>query len=192
MLNEKRRLPIFDWFEMTFEEDNAGVYFPNVDVLSQSMKDQYNGLRRKIPELTIERHQVSFQPKTKQERFLLSTNILTLLNHFLEGKWTLPLWHEEVCCELFLEGDNGFVEKASSTINENPTPVEMKLYSAICQRILAGNEKKKTDGKTRDHENNQNKVLPGKIKLKKQQNDKEETNSDDDDLFFYNLMRPLE
>jgi hypothetical protein len=73
------------------------------------------------------------------------------------------------------------LKKTSSTINENPTPVEMKLYSAICQRILAGNEKKKNDGKTTDHEKNQNKVLPGKIKLKKQQNDGEETDSKDDD-----------
>jgi hypothetical protein len=47
----------------------------------------------------------------------------------------------------------------------------------ICQRILAGNEKKKTVSKTLDHEKKktritnkekyQNKVLPGKIKLKK-------------------------
>jgi hypothetical protein len=66
------------------------------------------------------------------------------------------------------------LKKKSDTINENPTPVEKNLYTAICQRILAGNEKKKTDGKTTDHEKtktpiankdkDQNKVLPGKIK----------------------------
>jgi hypothetical protein len=60
MSNEKRRLPIFDWFETTFEEDTAGVYFPNVGILSQLMNNRYNELRRKIPELTIERHQVFF------------------------------------------------------------------------------------------------------------------------------------
>jgi hypothetical protein len=70
------------------------------------MNNQYNEPRRKIPELTIERHQVSFHPKTKQERFLLSTNILTQFYHFSEGKWTLPLWRKEVCWELFLEGDS--------------------------------------------------------------------------------------
>jgi hypothetical protein len=84
------------------------------------------------------------------------------------------------------------LEKKSNTINENPTPAEKKLYSAICQRILAGNEKKKTVGKTTDHEKKktpiakkekyQDKVLPGKIKLKKQKNDGEEMDSDDDEL----------
>ena len=53
----------------------------------------------------------------------------------------------------------------------------MNLYNAICQRYLAGNERKKTNGKTTDHEKkktpianiekDQHKVLPGKIKLKK-------------------------
>ncbi len=68
-------------------------------------------LRRKNPELTIEGHQVLFQPKTKQEHFILSTNILTPLYHFLEEKRTLPLWRKEFCWELILEGDSGFVEK---------------------------------------------------------------------------------
>ncbi len=79
---------------------------------------------------------------------------------------------------MFLEGDSGFVEiKHSNTINENPTPAEKNLYTAICQRISADNEKKKTNGKTTDREKKktsiankekvQNKVLPGKIKLKK-------------------------
>ncbi len=79
---------------------------------------------------------------------------------------------------MFLEGDSGFVEKTfSNTTNENPTPAEMNLYTAICQRYLAGNERKKTNGKTTDHEKkktpianiekDQHKVLPGKIKLKK-------------------------
>jgi hypothetical protein len=89
------------------------------------MDDQYNELRRKIPELTIERHQVLFQSITKQECFLLSTSIYTTpLYHFLEGKRTLPQWHEEFCWELFLEGDSGFVEKKNDTIKENPTPAE--------------------------------------------------------------------
>ncbi len=36
----------------------------------------------------------------------------------------------------------------------------------MCQRILAGNEKKKTVSKAKDHENkmtHQNKLIPGKI-----------------------------
>ena len=86
------------------------------------------------------------------------------------------------------------LEKKPNTINQNPTHAEKELYSAICQRILAGNEKKKNDGKTTDHEKNQNKVLPGKIKLKKQQNDGEETDSNNDELFEKNtqFVRPLE
>jgi hypothetical protein len=57
------------------------------------------------------------------------------------------------------------------TINQNPTPTEKESFSAICQRILAGNGKKKTVGKTMDHEKkttHQNKVIPGKIKKKKE------------------------
>ncbi len=59
---------------------------------------------------------------------------------------------------------------------------------------------KKTDGKTIDHakkktpiantEKYQNKVLPGKIKLKKQKNDGEETDSNDDELFEKNSCSP--
>jgi hypothetical protein len=74
--------------------------------------------------------------------------------------------------------------KNYNTINENSTPAEKDLYNAICQRISAGNEKKKTVGKTMDHEKkmtHQNKVLPGKFKLKKQKNDGEETDSNDND-----------
>ncbi len=70
------------------------------------------------------------------------------------------------------------LKEKSNTINENPTPAEKKLFSAIRQRILAVNEKKKTDSNTMNHEKKknpiankekyQNKVLPEKIKLKKQ------------------------
>jgi hypothetical protein len=51
---------------------------------------------------------------------------------------------------------------------------------------LAGNEKKKTIGKTTDHEKkitHQNKVILGKIKLKKQKNDGEETDINDNEFF---------
>jgi hypothetical protein len=85
------------------------------------------------------------------------------------------------------------LKKKSHTINESPTPAEKKSYSVIYQRILAGNEKKKIVGKITDHEKKktliantekyQNKVLPGKIKLKKQKNDGEETDSDNNDFF---------
>ncbi len=91
---------------------------------------------------------------------------------------------------MFLEGDSGFFEKKFDTINENPTPAQMKLYSAICQRILAGNEKKKTDDKTTDHEKkktpiankekHQYKVPRIKIKLKNQKNDGEEHGIEDE------------
>ncbi len=62
---------------------------------------------------------------------------------------------------------------------------------------MAGNEKKKSVGKTTDHEKkmtHQNEVLLGKIKLKTQKNDVAETVSDDDELFEkeHNLMQPLE
>ncbi len=88
------------------------MYFPNVEILSCSMNKQYNQLKEKYPSLAIERHQVSFQPKIEQKHFTLSTNIFTPLYHFSEGKWTLLLWREEVCWELFLEGDSEFIEKS--------------------------------------------------------------------------------
>ncbi len=166
------------------------------------MNDQYDELKKKIPELTIERHQVSFQSKTKQEHFLLSVNIYNPLHHLSEGKWTLPLW-QEFCWGLFLEGDSGYVEKNSNTINENLTPAEKNLFTAICQRILAGNEKKETDGKTMDHEKkktpipnkekDQNKVLPGKIKQKnKKMMERKRTARTMNYLKKNNFMRPLE
>ncbi len=107
------------------------------------------------------------------------------------------MWREDFCWKLFLEGDSGFVGKKIDTINQNLTPVEKEFYSAICQRILTGNEKKKTADKTTDHEKkmtHQNKVIPRKIKLKKQKNDEEEMDSDDNELFekTHNLMQPLQ
>jgi hypothetical protein len=83
----------------------------------------------------------------------------------VEGSTPIP----QSCWELFLKRDSGFFEKKSDTINQNPTCAEKELYSAVCQKILAGNQKKKTVGKTTDHEGkmtHQNEVLLGKIKLK--------------------------
>jgi hypothetical protein len=66
MSNEKRGISIFDWFDRIFKVDNSDEYFPNVETLSQLMNDQYNELRRKIPELTSERHQfISVKNKTR-------------------------------------------------------------------------------------------------------------------------------
>ncbi len=125
-------------------------YFPIVEILSRLMNEQYNLLREKFPSLIIERHQVLFQPKTEQKLFLLSTNILTLLYHFSDRKRTLPLWREEFCWELFLKGDSRFAEKKIfDTINQNPTPAEKEYYSAVCQRKLAGNEKRRLLAKQR-------------------------------------------
>ncbi len=120
-------------FENTFKRKDSNEYFPNVEILSRLMNEQYNQLKEKFPSLTIERHQVLFQPKTEQKPFLLSTNILTPLYHFSDKKRTLPLRCEEFCWELFLKGDSGFVKKnLSDTINQNPTPAEKELISAIC------------------------------------------------------------
>jgi hypothetical protein len=76
MSKEKRRLPIFDWFENTLKGKDSNKNFPNVEILSRLMKEQYNQLKEKFPPLTIERHpEFLFQPKTEQKHFLLSTNI---------------------------------------------------------------------------------------------------------------------
>jgi hypothetical protein len=74
MSKEKRRIPILVWFERTFKVDDACVYFPNVEIISRLMNNQYNVLRKKFPSLTIERHLVLFQPNTKQDCLILSTN----------------------------------------------------------------------------------------------------------------------
>jgi hypothetical protein len=86
MSKRKSRLPIFDWFENTFKWKDSNEYFPNVEILSRLMNERYNLLKEKFPSLTIERHQVLFQPKTEQKPFLLSTNILTPLYHFSDKK----------------------------------------------------------------------------------------------------------
>jgi hypothetical protein len=46
------------------------------------MSEQYNQLKGKFPALTIERHQVSCQPKTKQDLLILSTYIYYVILHF--------------------------------------------------------------------------------------------------------------
>jgi hypothetical protein len=86
MSKENRKLPIFDWFENTFNGKDLNEYFPNVDILSCLMNKQYNQLKEIFPALTFERHQVSFQPKAEKKCFLLLTNILTLLHHFSDKK----------------------------------------------------------------------------------------------------------
>ncbi len=88
------------------------------------------------------------------------------------------------------------MKKKSNTINENPTPAEYELYSAKCQRISADNEKKKTVGKTMDHEKkvtHQIKVLPEKNNFKIM-NDGEETDRNNNELFKKknNLMQTQE
>jgi hypothetical protein len=82
MSKEKRRLPIFDWFGNTFKGEDSNEYYLNVKILSRLMNEQYNQLKEKFPSLSIERHQVSIQPKTELKHLLLLTNILTPLYHF--------------------------------------------------------------------------------------------------------------
>ncbi len=60
MSKEKRRLPIFDWFENTFEGNDSNMYFPNVEILSQLMNKGYNQPKGILPSLTIKRPQVLF------------------------------------------------------------------------------------------------------------------------------------
>ncbi len=91
---EKRRLPIFNWFENTFKGKDSNVFFPNVDKLSCLMSERYNQLKGKFPSLTIERRQVLFQPKTKQDCLILSTNIYVGTKMH---KFQLPVMDMPVC-----------------------------------------------------------------------------------------------
>ncbi len=59
--DDKRKTSIFKWFEEKCLTDDANMFFPNVGGISRLMNDQYNELRKKFPQLSIERHMVTFE-----------------------------------------------------------------------------------------------------------------------------------
>jgi hypothetical protein len=57
---DKRKTSIYKCFEQKQLTDDANMIFPNVDILTRLMNECYNDLRKKIPQLSIEIHMVTF------------------------------------------------------------------------------------------------------------------------------------
>jgi hypothetical protein len=66
---DNRRTSILKWFEQTQLMKDANMIFLNVGEISRLMNERYNDLRKKIPQLSNERHMVTFQSsRSKQKR----------------------------------------------------------------------------------------------------------------------------
>ncbi len=98
---EKRQHPLFHQIENYCHIDDANVFFPNVETLSHLMNQQYKELKKKIHQLSIERHQVAFHSKATKEKMTCSTNIFTPFYHFTKQNETMPLWCNKSVWQLF-------------------------------------------------------------------------------------------
>ncbi len=66
MSDDNRVTSKFKWFEENCQTDDANMFFPNVGGISRLMNERYNELRKKFPQLSIERHMVtSIEEKIK-------------------------------------------------------------------------------------------------------------------------------
>ncbi len=147
MSDDKRVTSIFKWFEQKRLTDDANMFFPNVEGISRLMNDQYNELRNKFPQLSIERHMVKIESKRSKQKITCSTNIFTPLYHLSRLHKTIPLWFDKSVWKLFLGSDCEFDKKdLSELINEHLNDSEKKLYDAISERISTNTEKTKTVG----------------------------------------------
>jgi hypothetical protein len=91
------------------------------------MNEQYNELRKKFPQLSMERHMVTFESKRSKQKITCSTNILTPLYHLSQLHKTMPLWRDKSVWKLFLESDGEFDKRdLSKSINEHLNDSEKK------------------------------------------------------------------
>jgi hypothetical protein len=131
MSDDKRVTSIFKWFEENCQTDEASMFFPNVEGMSRLMNEQYNELRKKFPQLSIERHMVMFESKRSKQKITCSTNIYTPLYHLSPLHKTMPLWFDKSVWKLFLGSDCEFDNRdLSQLINEHPNDSE-KNYSML-------------------------------------------------------------
>jgi hypothetical protein len=123
---DNRVTSIFKWFQQKWLTEDANMFFPNVGEISQLMNECYNELRKKVPQLSIERHMVTFQSKrSKQKITTCSTNIFTLLYHLSPLHKTMPLWVDKTVWKFFLACDCEFDKRDfSESINEHPNDSE--------------------------------------------------------------------
>jgi hypothetical protein len=129
--DDKRKTSIFKWFEQKCLTDDANMFFPNVGGLSQMMNEQYNELRKKFPQLSIERHMVKIESKRRKQVITCSTNIFTPLYHLSPLHKAMPLWFDKSVWKLFLESDCEFNKRdLSELINEHPNDSE-KNYEML-------------------------------------------------------------
>jgi hypothetical protein len=92
------------------------------------MNQQYNELRKKFPQLSIERHMITFESKRSEQKITCPTNIFTPLYHLSHLHKTMPLWHNKSVWKLFLENDGEFDKRdLSESINEHPDDSEKTI-----------------------------------------------------------------
>jgi hypothetical protein len=139
---DNRETSILKWFEPNRRlKKDANIIFLNFEVISWLMNKRYNDLRKKYPQLSIQRHVVMFQSSRSNKKFTWSTSIFTQLYHLSPEHKTMPPWVDESVWKLFLESDYEFNKSfLHKSINARPNDSDEKnLYAAI--------EKAKTDGK---------------------------------------------
>jgi hypothetical protein len=136
---DNRVTSILKWFEQNRLKKDANIFFLNFEVISWLMNERYNDLRKKFPQLLIERNLVTFQSSRSNKKITWSTHIFTPLYHLSPEHKTMPLWVDESVWKLFLESDYEYEKRyLHKSINERPNDSEKNLYAAI--------EKMKTDG----------------------------------------------
>ncbi len=50
---DNRKTSILKWFEQNCLTDDANIIFLNVEIMTQRMNDRFNGLKKKVPQLSI-------------------------------------------------------------------------------------------------------------------------------------------
>jgi hypothetical protein len=112
------------------------MFFTNVGGISLLMNEQYNELRKKFSQLSIERHMVTFESKRSKQKIPCSTNIFTKLYHLSQLHETMPLWRNKSVWKLIIESDCEFDKRdLSESKNEhlndsekNYTMLQVKEY----------------------------------------------------------------
>jgi hypothetical protein len=173
------------WFEQNQLKKHANIIFPTLELMSQLMNDRYNGLRNKIPLLSIDRNLVTFQSSRSIKRW--STNIFTPLYHLSPEHKTMPLWVDKSVWKLFFENDYEFdIRGFHKSINETPNDSEKNLYAAI-EITKTGDElnyetvltTKAVMTKSQTEHEKKMKLIKGKNRLKKGNEGGEKTDNSD-------------
>jgi hypothetical protein len=129
---DKRKSSILEWFEQNWLKEDANVIFLNVKSITRLMNECYNDLRKKFPQLSIQRHIVTFQSSRSNKKISWSTNIFTPLYHLSPEQKTMPLWVDKSVWKLFLESEYEFDQRDfHKPIKKHQMILKKNLYTAI-------------------------------------------------------------